>query len=78
MIKYFFVNQPFLVIGGLLSAHLLSYRLYLNENEDNLVDANEHLDPEWPCNGPLLRMAVDIADRILPGFSILLINLLII
>ena len=63
-----FNRKNFLVIGGLLSAHLLSYRLYLNENEESLIDATEHLDPEWPCNGPLLRMAVDIADRILPGY----------
>ena len=24
---------------------------------------------EWPCNGPLLKLAVDVANRILPAFD---------
>lgn len=44
-----------LVVGGLLSAHLLSYR------------SNMILEEGWPCNGPLLRLAVSAAERLLPG-----------
>jgi ER degradation enhancer, mannosidase alpha-like 2 len=33
------------VVGGLLSAHLLSHKTGLD------------LEPGWPCNGPLLRLA---------------------
>lgn len=54
------------MVGGLLSAHLLSYRLYLNQ-ETNELDVRGKLDPEWPCNGPLLRLAVDVANKLLPG-----------
>lgn len=43
-----------LVVGGLLSAHLLSYRSNMTEEG-------------WPCNGPLLRLAVSAAERLLPG-----------
>jgi len=39
------------VVGGLLSAHLLSHR------------AGMDLEPGWPCNGPLLRLAEDAAKR---------------
>lgn len=46
---------PFLVVGGLLSAHLLSHR------------AGLVLEPGWPCSGPLLRLAEDMARRLLPG-----------
>ena len=56
------------VIGGLLSAHLLSYRLYIEEGSDTL-DVSQHLDPEWPCNGPLLKLAVEFANKLLPGIS---------
>ncbi|XP_071785440.1 ER degradation-enhancing alpha-mannosidase-like protein 2 [Asterias amurensis] len=45
------------VIGGLLSAHLLSQR------------AGEDLEPGWPCVGPLLAMAEKVARRILPAFN---------
>ncbi|EDV29034.1 uncharacterized protein TRIADDRAFT_52514 [Trichoplax adhaerens] len=45
------------IVGGLLSAHLLSHKAGL-ELEDN-----------WPCDGPLLRLAVDVADRLLPAFD---------
>uniref|UniRef100_A0A023FPD2 alpha-1,2-Mannosidase n=1 Tax=Amblyomma cajennense TaxID=34607 RepID=A0A023FPD2_AMBCJ len=43
------------VVGGLLSAHLL-YR-----------KAGMDLEPGWPCSGPLLRLAEDVATRLLPG-----------
>lgn len=31
--------------------------------------ANTNLEIGWPCNGPLLRMAEDIARRLLPAFD---------
>ena len=46
----------YLVIGGLLSSHLLSYKVPLIE-----------LDSDWPCDGPLLKLAVNVANRLLPG-----------
>jgi mannosidase alpha-like ER degradation enhancer 2 len=52
------------VIGGLLSAHLLSYKLYVDENDE--VDL-KYLDPNWPCDGTLLRLAVQMANKLLPG-----------
>lgn len=45
------------IVGGLLSAHLLSYR------------ANITLEEGWPCNGPLLRLAVQAAEKLLPAFE---------
>ncbi|MEE6511785.1 hypothetical protein FKM82_018553 [Ascaphus truei] len=45
------------VVGGLLSAHLLSRR------------AGMDLEPGWPCAGPLLRMAEDAARKLLPAFD---------
>ncbi|XP_043242855.1 ER degradation-enhancing alpha-mannosidase-like protein 2, partial [Amphibalanus amphitrite] len=45
------------VVGGLLSAHLMLDR------------GGAPLPPGWPCNGPLLALAVDVADRILPAFD---------
>ncbi|XP_063992173.1 ER degradation-enhancing alpha-mannosidase-like protein 2 [Diachasmimorpha longicaudata] len=45
------------VVGGLLSAHLLSKK------------AGVKLEPGWPCNGPLLRLAEDMARRLLPAFD---------
>ncbi|XP_053384353.1 ER degradation-enhancing alpha-mannosidase-like protein 2 isoform X2 [Mercenaria mercenaria] len=45
------------VVGGLLSAHLMSKRGGLD------------LEPGWPCSGPLLRMAEDVARRLLPAFD---------
>ena len=45
------------VVGGLLSAHLLSHRVGIE------------LEPGWPCNGPLLRLAEDAAQRLLPAFN---------
>jgi len=45
------------VVGGLLSAHMLSHR------------ATSNLEKGWPCNGPLLRMAEDVARRLLPAFK---------
>lgn len=45
------------VVGGLLSAHLLYRR------------AGMDLEPGWPCSGPLLRLAEDVATRLLPAFN---------
>lgn len=45
------------IVGGLLSAHLLSRR------------AGVDVEPGWPCTGPLLRMAEDVARRLLPAFD---------
>lgn len=45
------------VVGGLLSAHLLSRH------------AGAQLEPGWPCSGPLLRLAEDVANRLLPAFA---------
>ncbi|XP_013382068.1 ER degradation-enhancing alpha-mannosidase-like protein 2 [Lingula anatina] len=45
------------VVGGLLSAHLLTKR------------ADMVLEPGWPCSGPLLRLAEDVARRLLPAFN---------
>ncbi|KAL3842525.1 hypothetical protein ACJMK2_020529 [Sinanodonta woodiana] len=47
------------VVGGLLSAHLLS-RI-----------AGMELEVGWPCSGPLLRMAETVARRLLPAFDTL-------
>lgn len=51
--KIFLVG--FSVVGGLISAHLLSKK------------AGMDLEPAWPCEGPFLRLAVDVAKRLLPG-----------
>ena len=45
------------IVGGLLSAHLLAKR------------AGVDVEPGWPCNGPLLRLAEDAATRLLPAFD---------
>ncbi|KAI8128316.1 hypothetical protein FF38_08562 [Lucilia cuprina] len=45
------------IVGGLLSAHLLSKK------------AGMELEEGWPCQGPLLRMAEDVAKRLLPAFD---------
>ena len=45
------------VVGGLLSAHLLSKK------------AGMTLEPGWPCNGPLLRLAEDMAKRLIAAFD---------
>ncbi|XP_024939801.1 ER degradation-enhancing alpha-mannosidase-like protein 2 isoform X2 [Cephus cinctus] len=45
------------VVGGLLSAHLLSHK------------AGLQLEPGWPCNGPLLRLAEDMAKRLIAAFD---------
>jgi len=45
------------IIGGLLSAHLLYKK------------AGMPLPTGWPCKGPLLDLAVDVAERILPAFN---------
>lgn len=45
------------VVGGLLSAHLLSKK------------AGVEVEAGWPCSGPLLRMAEEAARKLLPGES---------
>uniref|UniRef100_A0A1A9WGD0 alpha-1,2-Mannosidase n=1 Tax=Glossina brevipalpis TaxID=37001 RepID=A0A1A9WGD0_9MUSC len=45
------------IVGGLLSAHLLS------------KNAGVALESGWPCQGPLLRMAENVAKRLLPAFD---------
>ncbi|XP_069740363.1 ER degradation-enhancing alpha-mannosidase-like protein 2 [Narcine bancroftii] len=45
------------VVGGLLSAHLLS-------REGGIT-----VEPGWPCTGPLLRLAEEAARRLLPAFQ---------
>ncbi|KAL1509872.1 hypothetical protein ABEB36_004543 [Hypothenemus hampei] len=45
------------IIGGLLSAHLLSHK------------AGVVLEPGYPCNGPLLRLAEDVAKRLIAAFD---------
>lgn len=45
----------FSVIGGLLSAHMLS------------GVAGVELDDGWPCSGPLLNLAERVASKLLPG-----------
>nr|XP_017006683.2 LOW QUALITY PROTEIN: ER degradation-enhancing alpha-mannosidase-like protein 2 [Drosophila takahashii] len=45
------------IVGGLLSAHLLSKR------------AGLAVEQGWPCRGPLLRLAEDVARRLLPAFD---------
>ncbi|XP_023336094.1 ER degradation-enhancing alpha-mannosidase-like protein 2 [Eurytemora carolleeae] len=45
------------IVGGLLSAHLMAKR------------AGVYLEEGWPCSGPLLRLAEDAADRLLPAFD---------
>ncbi|XP_065676424.1 ER degradation-enhancing alpha-mannosidase-like protein 2 isoform X3 [Hydra vulgaris] len=44
------------VVGGLLSAHLLSYK------------SEVELEQGYPCEGPLLRLAVQAAEKLLPAF----------
>lgn len=45
------------VVGGLLSAHLLSKA------------ADFEVRDHWPCEGPLLDLAVDVAHRLIPAFQ---------
>lgn len=45
------------VVGGLLSAHLLSSKVGFEVEEG------------WPCNGPLLRLAENVARKLLPAFD---------
>ncbi|KAE9417414.1 hypothetical protein Angca_008522, partial [Angiostrongylus cantonensis] len=46
------------IIGGLISAHMLSGRV------EGMV-----LEDGWPCSGPLLRLAASMASRLLPAFN---------
>ncbi|KAF5396436.1 ER degradation enhancing alpha-mannosidase like protein 2 [Paragonimus heterotremus] len=45
------------VVGGLISAHLLSRR------------SGFQVEPTWPCSGPLLRKAELFASKLLPAFD---------
>ncbi|KAK3886809.1 hypothetical protein Pcinc_009034 [Petrolisthes cinctipes] len=45
------------IIGGLLSGHLMSRKMGVK------------VEDGWPCDGPLLRMAKDVASRVLPAFD---------
>lgn len=45
------------IVGGLLAAHLMAKRCGVD------------IEPGWPCNGPLLRLAEDVASRLLPAFD---------
>ncbi|CAH8548116.1 unnamed protein product [Heterobilharzia americana] len=45
------------VVGGLISAHLLSRR------------AGFEVEPSWPCSGALLRQAEVFANKLLPAFD---------
>lgn len=45
------------IVGGLISSHLL-YR-----------KAGMPLPEGWPCKGPMLDLAVDLANRLLPAFN---------
>ncbi|XP_058445257.1 ER degradation-enhancing alpha-mannosidase-like protein 2 [Malaya genurostris] len=45
------------IVGGLISAHLMSHK------------AGVELESGWPCSGPLLRLAEDVASRLLPAFE---------
>jgi mannosidase alpha-like ER degradation enhancer 2 len=59
------------VIGGLLSAHLLSYRLYYSE-DSNVLNVQKNatkLHSEWPCAGSLLNLAISAAKKLLPAFD---------
>lgn len=38
------------IVGGLLGAHLMQHR------------SGATLEPGWPCNGPLLRLAEDVVS----------------
>uniref|UniRef100_A0AAF5CYQ6 alpha-1,2-Mannosidase n=2 Tax=Strongyloides stercoralis TaxID=6248 RepID=A0AAF5CYQ6_STRER len=46
------------VVGGLISAHVL-----------HGIIPNAKLPEGWPCNGPLLDLAVKFADKLLPAFK---------
>ncbi|CAH1785924.1 unnamed protein product [Owenia fusiformis] len=45
------------IVGGLVSAHLMSKK------------AGIELEDGWPCSGPLLNLAENVARRLLPAFQ---------
>ncbi|XP_048464492.1 ER degradation-enhancing alpha-mannosidase-like protein 2 [Rhincodon typus] len=49
--------EAVVVVGGLLSAHILS------------KEGGIQVEPGWPCSGPLLRLAEEAARRLLPAFQ---------
>ena len=46
------------IVGGLLSAHLLARKAGVPD-----------LPHGWPCQGPLLSLAEDVVQRLLPAFN---------
>ena len=64
VVEVHLVRYFVLVVGGLISAHLFSQQ------------AGMEVEPNWPCDGPLLRLAVDLATRLLPGVQMLYVKLL--
>ncbi|XP_032275583.1 ER degradation-enhancing alpha-mannosidase-like protein 2 isoform X3 [Phoca vitulina] len=57
-----FIRLSTLVVGGLLSAHLLSKK------------AGVEVEAGWPCSGPLLRMAEEAARKLLPGIGTFIVE----
>ncbi|KAL8678928.1 MAG: hypothetical protein Q9186_004744 [Xanthomendoza sp. 1 TL-2023] len=61
-------------VGGLLSAHLFAVGELpiIGYHPQNTTSANESINIQWPqdftYNGQLLRLAKDLADRLLPAF----------
>ena len=51
------------VVGGLLSAHLLA-----GTKCPKFLLNSEIVPEKWPCEGKLLDLAVEIADKLLPAF----------
>jgi hypothetical protein len=37
------------------------------EQDTNVLKTGKYLDPNWPCDGKLLRLAIKVAEKILPG-----------
>ncbi|KAK6015083.1 hypothetical protein OSTOST_19497 [Ostertagia ostertagi] len=54
------------IVGGLVSAHMLSGRV---EGMFIFVNSGMILEDGWPCSGPLLRLAEAMAARLLPAFN---------
>lgn len=49
---------------------MLSYKLYTSDDQSVLnVAEKSELNPYWPCDGPLLRMAVNVAEKVMPAFN---------
>ena len=61
------------IVGGLLAAHLVARRAGVQvETNPNLclqLFTPGQVGPGWPCSGPLLALAEDAAQRLLPAFD---------